>query len=76
MLNKDKLILVFYINIDGLSNSYGTEYMEQIKKYLENSLDESILYYFIPIKNHESKVECLNPIILDEEIWKLHRFGE
>lgn len=67
MLDKDKIILVFYINIDGIDNIYCTEYLNNARKSLTNGNDESIMSYIVPIKGENSKIECINPKVIDDK---------
>lgn len=70
MLNKEKLILVFYINVDGLTKSQAKESIQEMMNFLETeNNDGSILNYILPVQNQETKIECLNPKLLDDENW-------
>lgn len=64
----DKLILVFYIDIRGITffeerNYYISEMSERISNLCE---DENVLHYVVPVKS-ENRVECLNPKLLSEQ---------
>lgn len=63
MLDKDKLILVFYINVGAIDRADVNEYLNDVRKSLADSLDESILSYFIPVEKEESHLECINPVV-------------
>lgn len=49
MLDKDKLILAFYINVDGIDQYDIPEYLNEARKGLTSNLDDSVISYFIPI---------------------------
>ena len=65
MLDKDKLILVFYINVADIDRADVIEYLNDARKGLADFLDESILSYFIPVEEEESHLECINPVKLE-----------
>ena len=65
MLDKDKLILVFYINVDRIDQNDIYEYMNDARKCLTRNLDDSVISYFIPIEGENSKVDCINPSFID-----------
>ena len=63
--NMNKIILVHYINIGGLSRQTAET---RIMSYMEHSLpkEDSIINYIVPIENSDSRIECLNPRLLSE----------
>ena len=65
MLDKDKLILVFYINVADIDRADVIEYLNDARKGLADFLDESIISYFIPVEEEESHLECINPVKLE-----------
>lgn len=65
MLDKDKLILVFYINVSNIDRGDVLDYLYEAKQGLAGFLDDSILSYFIPIEDEDSHLECINPVKLD-----------
>lgn len=65
MLDKDKLILAFYINVDGIDQYDIPEYLNEAREGLTSNLDDSVISYFIPIEGENSKVECINPSFID-----------
>lgn len=73
-LNKtNPIILVYYINIGNLSNYDFKEYIHKTIKFLKinkKNKENNIIQYFIPVKNQESKVECINPILVDNELYQ------
>jgi hypothetical protein len=67
------IILVNYINIGNLSNEDVREYMYEIIKELKVSKEkggDNIIQYFIPVRNQESKVECINPVLVNNELYQ------
>jgi hypothetical protein len=69
---KQLIILVYYINIDGLSRHETEEYICRCKyifQFSDDLLDEinvNIQQIFLPVKNKDTKVECIYPKIADE----------
>lgn len=65
MLDKDKLMLVFYINVDRIDRYDIPAYLNEVKEGLTGNLDDSVISYFIPIEGENSKVDCINPSFID-----------
>jgi hypothetical protein len=65
----DKIILVHYINIDGVPNSSLVEMMEMIKESLAKDAD--IISYIVPIRDEPTRIECVNPKLLkdNDDAW-------
>lgn len=63
--DKDKLFIVFYLNVSRYNYSAVPEICMQAQKHL--TYDDSILSIVVPIYDGESKVECINPQLLNEE---------
>jgi hypothetical protein len=65
----DKIILVHYINIDGVPNSNLGEMMELIKESLAKDAD--IISYIVPVRDEPTRIECVNPKLLkdDDNAW-------
>jgi hypothetical protein len=67
---KEKLILVFYFNIEG-------DYLKlnNITKHLKKSLDSEIYDFFVVPTEGDNKIDCINPKLIDsnEFIKHLHK---
>ncbi len=61
----DKIILVSYINCEGMSPSDREELFQKVAKIVPTSENGVLSFLFPTIK--ESYVECLNPKIVSEE---------
>lgn len=60
----DKLILVFYINIGNIAQSEVDSYMKNTINSMAGEEDKNLIKYFVPIRNGDSKVECIpNPFV-------------
>lgn len=66
---KDKIILVFYVSVDALDDCDIGAYIEEFNKIFSNwNNDDSVEKIIVPTRNGESsKVECINPVLLDAE---------
>lgn len=63
------LIFVFYVNIGHLGRSDVSEYMRRISDMLESHCEErgmNASHFIIPIRDGESRLECINPVLLSE----------
>ena len=70
MLDKDKLILAFYMNVDRIDRYDIPAYLNEAREGLTRNLDDSVISYFIPIEGENSKVECINPNFIDGDVYK------
>lgn len=60
----DKVILVFYVNVDGLEPEDVESYMCNVRERLR---DDNTTQYLIPVTNQQTKVECINPKLVSKE---------
>jgi hypothetical protein len=65
----DKIILVHYINIDGVPNSNLGEMMGLVKESLAKDAD--IISYIVPVRDEPTRIECVNPKLLkdNDDAW-------
>lgn len=65
----DKIILVHYINIDGVPHHNLGEMMGLVKDSLAKDAD--IISYIVPVKDEPTRIECVNPKLLkdDDNAW-------
>lgn len=61
ILTKDSLIIVFYINVSDVDPQEMPVYMNDIKDNFAKDKADDVVEIFIPIKNGDSRVECINP---------------
>ena len=71
----DKTILVFYINVGNLDHGDVPKYIDNMKQKLtlkSEKDNDSMIRYFIPIREGDSRIECLNlpQIIISEKVHK------
>ena len=65
MLDKDKLFIVIYADVRRIHDSDIAPYTEAIASSLQ--YDESVTKIIIPTLDSETRVECINPVLLSEE---------
>lgn len=69
----DKTILVFYINVGNASHQEVDEIVSNIRKTIKANKEdeEKIMHYIIPVRDQETKIECLNsPLYISDERMK------
>lgn len=67
-MDKDRLIIVIYVNIAPIDSAYVSEYLYKIAK--ATMFDESIVRLVIPVREGETRVECINPQFITEDKYK------
>lgn len=60
-----KPLLVFYINIGNMDNYEVVNYIDLVKN--STSHIKGYEQIFIPVKNRDSEVQCLNPYYFDDK---------
>lgn len=62
-----EVILVFYIDIGNMELRDVPEYIEKVKTQLYYDKPKgSAPWFYVPVKNSESRVECINPITIND----------
>jgi hypothetical protein len=62
MLDKNKLFIIIYVDVRGIHDSDVVSYIKAITSPIE--YDESIVKLIIPTRESETRVECINPVVL------------
>ena len=65
MLDKDKLFLLIYLNVGSIDDADVSEYLMRFAESFK--YDESIERLIIPIRKGETRVECINPVLLTDK---------
>lgn len=65
MLDKDKLLIIAYINVQGITDLTIPEILGGVAKRLE--YDESVNTIIVPTRFSETRIECINPVLLTDE---------
>jgi len=67
-ITKDKLILVFKINVNNIDPIDAYAYIDEIAAHFTPKEDEDAVAYFVPIRHDtEHPVECINPKLLTDD---------
>lgn len=70
MLDKDKIIIVVYLNTGCIDMEDVNEFCYEATKFLNRIFDDSVLKLVVPVREGETRVECINPILLTEDEYK------
>lgn len=65
---ENKLILVSYVNVRNIAAEDMPEYLDGIANLTANM--ENVMPIIVPIRDGETRVECINPVLLTEEKYK------
>ena len=65
MLDKDKLFIVVYVGVHGFGDQTVSEILENVVSHIR--YDGSVNTLIIPTRDSETRVECINPVLLTEE---------
>ena len=72
MLDKDKLHIIFYVNLKKINEHDIPAYMEKVANSVSKNNDGSVVYYFIPItEDRENWIEFHWPPYIPDEEHKL-----
>jgi hypothetical protein len=66
-MNKEKIILVHYINVGNIDGNDVSRLMEDVVKKFSPKEEDNIISYWIPVREQETRVECINPKLVSEE---------
>ena len=64
---KDKIFLVFYLDTTDIPRGDEGEYILSISERLEYLKDDSVMLVIVPVEGQETRLECINPVLLNEE---------
>ena len=65
MLDKDKIIIIMYVNVDYIDVCDIPTYTQEISDHIR--FDESVIRLIVPVRDMETRIECINPISISEE---------
>jgi hypothetical protein len=66
-MSKEKIILIHYINVGNIDGNNVSEMMEDIVNKFSLKEEDNIISYWIPVREGETRVECINPKLVSEE---------
>ena len=67
MLIKDKIFLVLYVDVSRIQIEDTYEYLSTVTDAFERIKDESVQMVILPVREQETRLECINPVLLNEE---------
>lgn len=75
MKDKDKLIIVWYLYIGGMSKSCAIEHYTKCKHEMDSIFDDSVKTIIIPSES-EDKIEVINPKYIQATKEEIDRINE
>lgn len=63
----NKIILVHYIWLGNAAIEQVEDKFNKLKNNFQHLEEDNIISYWIPIKEGDSRVECINPKLVSEE---------
>ena len=67
-MDKDKIFIVAYIDVRRINESDIVPYIEATASAIK--FDDSVVRLLIPTRDSETRIECINPVLLTEEQYK------
>lgn len=66
-MSNEKIILIHYIKVGNLNTEDVSKFMYDITKKFSPKEEDNIISYWIPVREGETRVECINPKLVSEE---------
>jgi len=66
----EKIILVHYITIGNMATNDVSRFMKEMVERFKLNGEDNIISYFIPIRDGDTRIECINPKLVSEEDYK------
>jgi hypothetical protein len=60
--DKDRLIIIFYVDVSSIQKEDTSEYLAYISNALGSYFDNSVKTIFVPTLTDGNRVECINPV--------------
>lgn len=67
-MDKDKIFLVVYLNVGTTPDSEVENYVKSLTDFLK--FDDSVQLFIVPTRGSDTRIECINPVLLDEKQYK------
>lgn len=67
-MDKDKIFIVAYIDVRHINELDIVPYIEATASAIK--FDDSVVRLLIPTRDSETRIECINPVLLTEEQYK------
>lgn len=68
MTDKERLFIIVYLDVSRFSDQNIKEYTNHVSNSLK--YDDTINTIVIPVKDSETRIECINPVLLNEDQYK------
>ena len=65
MLDKDKIFIVVYADIRNIHDIDVPAFIRELTQTIK--FDDSVMTIIVPTRVSDSRVECINPVLLTEE---------
>jgi len=66
-MSKEKIILIHYINVGNIDGNDVSEMMGNVVNKFSPKEEDNIISYWIPVREGDTRVECINPKLVSEE---------
>ena len=66
-MSKEKIILIHYINVGNIDGNDVSKMMEEVINKLSLKGEDNVISYWIPVREGETRVECINPVIASKD---------
>jgi hypothetical protein len=63
----EKIILIYYINVGNIERNDVSKVVEDVVRKFSPKEEDNIISYWIPIREGETRVECINPKLVSQE---------
>lgn len=70
-LVEEKIILIFYINVGNVDDIDVSTYINEIADNFKPNKGDEMIHYYIPIRDGETRVECINPKLVSDEDYQM-----
>ncbi len=71
MKEKDKIFIIVYLNVGEIPADDVYEYAsDAMKAMMPKNDDGTVSITLVPVRESETRIECINPVLLTEEKYK------
>ena len=70
MKKSQRMHIVIYVNVGNLNTEDVHSYMRDFREHVIKDFDadaENILFYFMPVRDQDTKIECINPVQVSKD---------
>ena len=66
-----KSLLVLYVNVNDIPQEDMKKHLIEISKNFRRNRDKNIITYVVPVNQHESRIDFINPKFVSEQDYVL-----